>query len=376
MSRPAGAETEDVRRTLVLIATVAASCLAAEPAAAAASPGIAALQVALRAQGHYGAAVDGVAGPMTRAGLTSFQRQRGLQATGKVGAETRSALGSLGKPLLGQRELSVGAVGWDVSSLEFRLIPFGLKPSLVDGRFTPETAAALARFQTRRGLQADGIAGKATYRALAGVARPARTGAPAGAPTHVVAAGESFFAIAQRYRVSPLLLAEASGLSLGTVIVPGQRLTLPAGAKDRVTSGVAAPTDGGAASRDSVRASLDHWAAVYGVDPRLARATAWMESGFRQDVVSNVGALGVMQLLPGTWQWVDQMLLGTTTPRTYDGNVRAGVRYLRWLLDQFGGDTRLALAGYYQGAQAVRDRGLYEDTKRYVSLIMRLYGSV
>ena len=79
--------------------------------------------------------------------------------------------------------------------------------------------------------------------------------------------------------------------------------------------------------------------------PQLARATAWMESGFQQSVVSNVGAIGVMQLLPGTWAWVDQMLLGTTTPRTYDWNIRAGVRYLRWLLDQFNGDRRLALAG-------------------------------
>ena len=127
---------------------------------------------------------------------------------------------------------------------------------------------------------------------------------------------------------------------------------------------------------DAVRASLDRWSGAYGVDPRLARATAWMESGFQQDVVSGVGAMGVMQLLPGTWQWVDQMLIGTTTPRTYDGNVRAGVRYLRWLLDQFDGDRRLALAGYYQGAQAVRDRGLFDDTKQYVALILKLYGTV
>ena len=101
-----------------------------------------------------------------------------------------------------------------------------------------------------------------------------------------------------------------------------------------------------------------------------------MESGFREDVVSSAGAVGVMQLLPGTWEWVEQVLLRTTTPRSYDGNVRVGVRYLRWLLDQFNGNTRLALAGYYQGAQAVRDRGLFEDTKRYVSIILRLYGTV
>jgi soluble lytic murein transglycosylase-like protein len=129
-------------------------------------------------------------------------------------------------------------------------------------------------------------------------------------------------------------------------------------------------------SRDAVRAALDRWSVVYGVDPKLARATAWMESGFRQDVVSGAGAVGVMQLLPDTWKWVEQVLLRTTTPRTYDGNVRVGVRYLRWLLDEFNGNTRLALAGYYQGAQAVRDRGLFDDTKRYVAIILKLYGTV
>ena len=69
------------------------------------------------------------------------------------------------------------------------------------------------------------------------------------------------------------------------------------------------------------------------------------------------------------------LLLGDVTPRTYDGNVRAGVRYLRWQLDQFDGDVRLALAGYYQGARAVRDRGLFDDTKQYVAVILQLYGS-
>ena len=229
------------------------------------------------------------------------------------------------------------------------------------------------RFQSARGLAADGIAGKLTFVALArgGAARKVAALTPP-VQTHVVAAGESFFSIAERYHVSPLLLAKVSGLELSTIIVPGQKLTLPAGAA--APGGAVAV--GGPVSRDAVRVSIDHWSAVYGVDPRLARATAWMESGFQQGVVSNVGAVGVMQLLPNTWSWVDQVLLGTTTPRTYDGNVRAGVRYLRWLLDQFGGDSRLALAGYYQGARAVRDRGLFDDTKRYVSIILKLYGTV
>ncbi len=359
-----------MQRLLAIAIALAAALALAGPGAAAGSSSVAALQVALRAHGHYPAAVDGVEGPLTRAGLTTFQRRTGLPASGRVGRATRSALGALGRPLLGQRELGVGAVGWDVSSLEFKLVRFGLRPADVDGRFTSDTAKALARLQLRRGLRADGIAGKQTFRTLGG----GHTSVRRARPKHVVAAGESFFSIAERYGISPLLLARASGLKLSAVIVPGQRLTLPAGhagSKRRMSA-----TYEAAPSYAAVRTSIDHWSAVYGVDARLARATAWMESGFQEDVVSNVGAVGVMQLLPETWTWVDQVLLGTTTPRTYDGNVRAGVRYLRWLLDQFNGDRRLALAGYYQGAQAVRDRGLFDDTKQYVNVILQLHGTV
>ena len=366
------ADRRTMRRLLVFTTAIAAALTLAGPAGAAGSSSIAALQVALQAHGFYPAAVDGVQGPLTTTGLTNLQRVKGIPASGLLGPKTRSALGPLGRPLLGQRELTVGAVGWDVSSLEFRLIPYGLDPKAVDGRFTAATAGALARFQAKRQLTADGVAGKLTYRALAGRTVSAGSYTPPTLATHVVAAGESFYSISERYGVSPLLLAKQNGLELSTVMVPGQRLALPAGAAQRPNAG----GTGATATADAVRVSIDRWSAAYGVDPRLARATAWMESGFQQSVVSNVGAIGVMQLLPGTWAWVDQMLLGTTTPRTYDGNIRAGVRYLRWLLDQFNGDRRLALAGYYQGAQAVRDRGLFEDTKRYVAIILKLYGTV
>ena len=227
-------------------------------------------------------------------------------------------------------------MGWDVAVLEFRLRRFGLSTSSVDGRFTAGTAAALRRFQGRRGLAPDGIAGPKTYRALTGRA-----------PTvwHVVRPGESFFSISARYHVSPWRLAQRNRIALTSVIVPGQRLALPRGARVQ-----ASPAAGPPASRDTVRAAIDYWAGVYGVDPKLARALAWMESGFQQDVVSSVGAIGVMQLLPETWEFVDVVLLGVRTPRDYRGNVRAGVRYLRWQLDEFDGNVRLALAGWYQGA--------------------------
>jgi LysM repeat protein len=361
-----------MRRFAVVGVAVFVGVLVFAPSGLAASARVAALQVGLRAHGFDPGPVDGVRGRLTTNALIAFQRARGIRATGLVGRGTKRALGVRGRPLLGQRELGVGAVGWDVAVLEFRLRRYGLGARAVDGRFTRKTGVALRRYQRRRGLAPDGIAGPKTYRSLAG--RASRTDRQvAAAPTswHVVEPGESFFSIAARYHVSPWRLARRNRLSLMTIIVPNQRLALPKGA--RLTS---PPAAGPPASRDSVRSAIDYWSRVYSVDPALARALAWMESGFQQDVVSSVGALGVMQLLPETWEFVDIVLLGVRTPRTYQGNVRAGVRYLRWQLDEFGGDRQLALAGWYQGARAVRERGMYDDTKEFVRIVLALYGSV
>jgi Transglycosylase SLT domain/Putative peptidoglycan binding domain/LysM domain len=360
-----GGEPGRMRRFAVAGVAVSIGVLAFAPGGLASSGRIAALQVGLRAHGFDPGPIDGVRGQLTTRALLRFQRAKGIRPTGLVGRGTRRALGARGRPLLGQRELGVGAVGWDVAVLEFRLRRYGLGSQAVDGRFTRSTGVALRRYQRRRGLFPDGIAGPKTYRSLAG----RRTVAPVS--WHVVKPGESFFSIAARYHVSPWRLARRNRLSLITVIVPNQRLALPRGA--RLTPPAAA---GPPASRDAVRAALDYWSRVYGVDPGLARALAWMESGWQQDVVSSVGALGVMQLLPETWEFVDVVLLGVRTPRTYQGNVRAGVRYLRWQLDEFGGDRRLALAGWYQGARAVRERGLYNETEVFVRIVLALYGTV
>jgi LysM repeat protein len=349
-----------MRRFAVVGVALSLGVLGLAPEAFAGNARVAALQVALRAHGFEPGPVDGVRGPLTRTALVRFQREKGLAPDGKFGAATRRALGPRGRPLLGRRELAVGAVGWDVAVLEFRLRRNGLGARAVDGRFTRKTAAALRRYQRRQGLLPDGIAGRNTYRALA-QRSPVRV--------HVVLAGESFFSIAARYHVSPWLLARRNGIPLMRFIVPGQRLVLPAGA--RTLPPAAQP-----ASREAVRAAIGYWARVYGVDQQLVRALAWMESGFQQDVVSSVGAIGVMQLLPETWEFVDTVLLGERTSRNYQGNVRAGVRYLRWQLDEFDGNVRLALAGWYQGARAVREIGLYEDTKLFVRVVLMLYGTV
>jgi soluble lytic murein transglycosylase-like protein len=120
-----------------------------------------------------------------------------------------------------------------------------------------------------------------------------------------------------------------------------------------------------------VQRSIDHWSAHYGVNPHLARAVGWMESGYHTGVVSSVGAWGVMQIMPDTWRFVET-LIGHKVPRTPGGNVRIGVAYLHHLLNEFGGSERLALAAYYQGPAGVRSYGILPASQLYIADVLAL----
>jgi len=114
-------------------------------------------------------------------------------------------------------------------------------------------------------------------------------------------------------------------------------------------------------------------AAQHGAPASLAAAIAWQESGFNNSMVSPANARGVMQVMPGTWDWVNRNLApAPLDPQSATDNVRAGSLYLAQLLRQTGGDRRLAAAGYYQGLSSVRSRGMFEDTKRYVANVRTL----
>ena len=90
--------------------------------------------------------------------------------------------------------------------------------------------------------------------------------------------------------------------------------------------------------------------------PSLAAAIAWQESGFNNGMVSSANARGVMQVMPGTWNWVQSNLAGRRLdPSSAADNVQAGSLYLRQLLRDAGGDPATAIAGYYQGQASVRD---------------------
>jgi murein DD-endopeptidase MepM/ murein hydrolase activator NlpD len=160
-----------VRARLRIAALLAAvGVLVCAPMAAARSADVAALQVALRAIGLYDGAVDGDAGPGTRAGVARFQARRGLAVDGVAGPRTRRALGSRGRPALGARAIVSGTSGWDVAALQWHLSIHGFPSGAFDGGFGARTRAALIRFQAWAGLAADGVAGPGT---LAALRRPA-----------------------------------------------------------------------------------------------------------------------------------------------------------------------------------------------------------
>jgi soluble lytic murein transglycosylase-like protein len=116
-------------------------------------------------------------------------------------------------------------------------------------------------------------------------------------------------------------------------------------------------------------------AAANGVPASLADAVAYQESGFNNGAVSSADARGVMQILPGTWDWIQRTLSPggpPLAPASAVDNIRGGVLLLRALLNSTGGDPALAAAGYYQGLPSVQRYGLFPSTQQYVDNVMAL----
>ena len=113
----------------------------------------------------------------------------------------------------------------------------------------------------------------------------------------------------------------------------------------------------------------------YGIDPLLIYAQMHQESAFKLKARSYKGASGLMQLMPAT-----AVRFGVTDIYDPRQNIDAGVKYMRWLLDKFGGDVRLALAGYNAGEGAVMKYGNqippYNETQEYVRRITARYSQI
>jgi soluble lytic murein transglycosylase-like protein len=355
-----------MRLRLAFLGVLAAACVAAGSANAAINPQHAGLQVALRAQGLYLGPIDAIIGPKTVAAVRRFQRTHGLRVTGIADLATRRQLGPLGTPLFGSRPLSRGAFGWDVAVLQFLLNRRGIHVP-INAYLDRPTVAGIRRYQRELHIAPDGVAGPHTFAALGLQSRvPVRSVHVVTLKRYVVKPGDNLTAIARTHGTTLKRLARLNKLNPANALLIGTKLRLPAAVR-------VMPTAEAATNASTVRASLDRWASYYGVDTHLAHALAWMESGYNNAMVSSVGAQGVMQLLPTTWTYVEDVLIGhKINDHGPDGNVHVGMAYLHHLLQVFNGNEHLALAGWYQGERSVKANGPLKVSKAFAADVLAL----
>lgn len=210
-----------------------------------------------------------------------------------------------------------------------------------------------------------------------GGATAASTASSSSAGIHVVKPGETLMGISIRYQVMMRDIAAANGFSNLKWVYAGQRLRIPSAASTPVAApSAAAPAPSVAApltTRSDVGAILDQTAREYGFNPAFVKALAYQESGWNQSARSSAGAVGVMQVLPSTGEFVESYLVGRelNLADTHD-NITAGVAFLKHLYRLTGGNVDRTLAGYYQGLRSVQDNGLYPSTKTYIANIKAL----
>ena len=203
---------------------------------------------------------------------------------------------------------------------------------------------------------------------------------------YVVQRGDTLSAIAARMGVSVDSLAAANGLDPAGLLISGTSLHGVGGSSssssaapattEMVSTSSPASSGGGAQPTAQMVSSSEvgSIAAAEGVPSSLAEAVGYQESGFNNGMVSNTGAVGVMQIMPSTWSWIGQHLAGPPPLQTSSAsdNIRAGSLLLHSLLADTGGNEPMAIAGYYQGLQSVRAHGMYPDTQAYVNNVMAL----
>jgi soluble lytic murein transglycosylase-like protein len=180
-------------------------------------------------------------------------------------------------------------------------------------------------------------------------------------------------------------LSGASGLSVNSALARELGVDLLSGSDTSTVSTVTETSSDAASTTEASSGSCDlvtskelneifaEAAATYGVDEKLLKAVAKVESNFNASAVSSAGAVGIMQLMPAT-------AAGLGVSDSYDAreNIFGGAKYLSQLLSKYDGDTSLALAAYNAGSARVDQYGgipPYTETQNYVTKVLGYYQS-
>lgn len=195
--------------------------------------------------------------------------------------------------------------------------------------------------------------------------------------SYVVKPGDTASGLAVRFHAWTAELISHNHLDSNGALRVGQRIVIPVvkkgarnggddtggknGGKGRTAQMWQHP-DG---DREKVRRVIAGAARHHDVDPHLALAIAWQESGWQMGVVSSANAIGAMQVLPSTARWMENYAGRRLNLRELGDNATAGVLLLR-VLSHHTHRRPHKIGAYYQGLGAVQRHGLYEETKAYV----------
>ncbi|MCZ2402346.1 LysM peptidoglycan-binding domain-containing protein [Paenarthrobacter sp. Z7-10] len=225
--------------------------------------------------------------------------------------------------------------------------------------------------------------------------------APAAAPSssagrYTIKSGDTLTSIAARHGLTLAALMHANSMSARTVIYAGRTLTIP-GRVAAASSAAPIPLVPGTflnytypeavvsqanANKAALMAApvpsphemkliIAATARRMGVDPALAMAFGWQESGFNHQSVSPANAIGAMQVIPQSGQWASELVGRHLNLLDPQDNATAGLAIIRALVAT-SSSTDNAIAGYYQGQTSVARNGMYADTKAYVANVKAL----
>ncbi len=293
-------------------------------------------------------------------------------------------------------------------------------PSTPATSYTVATGDTVSSIARRHGttvaavVAANGLDSRAFIRAgqiltLPGSASASASAAPAAPPapastgaSYTVRTGDTVAAIAKRHGTTVAAVVAANGLDSRAFIRAGQTLTVPGAATASTAAATSATSSStqlvgntfagrtyapqvvgaanenkaallaaGVPSRADMQAKVAATARAMGVDPALAQAIAFQESGFDQTAVSPANAIGTMQVIPSSGEWASQLVGRQLNLLDPDDNVTAGVAILRSLVRTHD-DLPHAIASYYQGSGSVKRNGMFSDTRRYVANVQTL----
>ncbi len=225
----------------------------------------------------------------------------------------------------------------------------------------------------------------------------AGTGGGSGPRHHIVVRGDTLSGIASRYGVALATIARANHLPSSNIVLLGSTLVIPGGGRGGHSSHSSSSSGGNtfagrtysssvvsAADRTRAQLARRHLpsqagmrniivakARANGVDPALALAVSYQESGWNMHVVSVANAVGAMQVIPATSAWISGVVGRRLDPTSPSDNATTGVVLLK-ILTRTASSERQAVAAYYQGLRSVRANGMFADTRQYVANVMAL----